>query len=61
MTFKIQRTRLITEVFRVEAESEEEAVDILAQCDTVICQKGVEQIELSTLQSEIEVYDEVEV
>ena len=59
MTYKIQRTRLITEVFRIEADNEEDAIDMLGQCDTVVCQNGVEQIDLSTLQSEVEIYDEV--
>ncbi len=57
-TYKIQRTRLITETFRVEADTEEEAFDALADCDTVICGDGVEQIELSTLQSTLEVFTE---
>lgn len=51
--FRITRTRLITEVFRVSADNENDALESLGEGD------GVERLELSTLYSNIEQVEEV--
>ena len=51
--YTIKRTRLVSETYRVEAESEKEAVDILTSEGESADE--VEQIEESTHYSDIEV------
>ena len=51
--YTIKRTRLVSETYRVEAESENEAVDILTSEGESADE--VEQIEESTHYSDIEV------
>lgn len=46
--FEIRRTRTVDETFRVEAESENIALDMLRDSDSCWCVTGVEQIGLST-------------
>lgn len=51
-SYRITRTRLVTEVFRVDAESEDEAFDVLGNGDEG---SDFEKIEENTLQSESEI------
>lgn len=55
MIYEIQRTRLITETFTVRAQDEDTAIDLLSDCDTVICGWFVDQTALSTERSSIEI------
>ena len=48
-TFEITRTRLVTEVFRVDAETQDEAFDILGNGDEP---GDFEKVSESTLQSD---------
>jgi hypothetical protein len=50
MIYEVKRTRMVSETFRVEADSEEEAENIVAELDECLVHKNddVELIALST-------------
>ena len=54
-TFKIERTRLVTETFRVIADSEDEAHQLLNESTGLLgsCGDDVEQLAESTIHSQI--------